>query len=307
MSQSGSSSNPVKPDVSTDREAPENAGEYNEAADEHPTVQPFNQSAMAEQGAIDGESAKDAGDPKNASGANAEQTAFPAPWPSAAPLESPRMGDCAVNVYGWAIPIPDGIDKLKDTQFYCRPFTPHLPWEEHAAEMLEAGKDPWRKSFHLTDEDHKPNYGYARPVLLVGFAVADLEPEYRKVPPSIAALRFVKGPFQGGFATDIPGMVPNLAERNIVMVVAQLSYQEKTMWKPWAVLGTDDEESELGQLVGITSTECFYLPRFRDVTTHDQRANTRLSSWTKLVRRAAICSEDVVLWNYFGDKPAVKR
>ncbi|KAK4122277.1 hypothetical protein N657DRAFT_646959 [Parathielavia appendiculata] len=264
-----------------------------------------NKSIKIEQKDDEVEGPKNAAKPKSVEENKDEQTTSRAAVPQVTPQEQPQKVDCAVNAYGWAMPIPNGVDKINFTQFYCQIPVKQQPWEAGATRMLEEGKCPWRESFHLTDEERAPYRGGAAcRVLLVGFALTDLEPEHRRPSPSVGfnwgGLKYNRLN-QDGFWTETPTMIPDLQAKKAVMVVTKVDYQQPLGLNFWALLRPGNENSDLCQLYRVTKEECFYLPQFRvfDEST-DKGSIGRLLSWNKSVRRAAICSEEVAVCPTFS-------
>lgn len=126
-----------------------------------------------------------------------------------------RSEDCAVNVWGWGIPIPDCVDRNNVTVLNASSNTQkYEELEQVYAQRAQYGP-VGRSPFYFTAEELAEGGEYR--YILVGFAIPFLGKEYRRVAPSNRA-----GTGNTGTDPNTTTLVPGVSWDALVMVVSEV-------------------------------------------------------------------------------------
>ncbi|KAK4043444.1 hypothetical protein C8A01DRAFT_13005 [Parachaetomium inaequale] len=217
------------------------------------------------------------------------ETAAPAPPDYAYPKEHEWLENYAINAFGWAIAIPEGVDKRNPTVLTAmEPETsPNTPWELASKVMRANNEQPWRISFSLTPEERNENFdnrGLGR-YLLVGFTMTNLGPEHFKAPstpPCPRSLSNTKNHW-GPWICQ-PTIVGAHASRAMTMVVTRVEHSRPEKTFLYALL---KPTAGISRCYRVSRNECFYLPRFRQQFGCVYDSQNRLGAWNDCVAGAA--------------------
>jgi hypothetical protein len=200
------------------------------------------------------------------------------------PKEHEELEDYAINAYGWAIPIPAGVDKRNPTVLTATepPTSPNMSWEVAWKVMKAQGVQPFRSSFFLTPEERNEDLNDPRlsRYLLVGFTLTNLGEGHFRAPATPPCPRSLSTKRPWGPWICQPTLVGDYASRAIVMVVAPLETSRPSKICLYALL---NPINGVCRRYRISRYECFYLPRFRMLCGDVGGAHIRMCSFNDCV------------------------